>query len=287
MFKKLVKLSLVIALVFVLFAGQVLAGDVLHRLTHGDQYALILGSVLEVNEGEIEVEVKKILSGRKTPSRVAVELGNYPLTFDLKRGDHVIISVDRFNKQFTVKWGIFKVSSDDYSTLEIIDSDLYPGDLAALQHYINSGGNDNDFVSINGRTYLRNPDGTLAQIYPPTGRGMGNSKDQTEKKLEPMGYKDKMFLASWLNFIIYGAIIVFVIKSFQEILRTKSVVLVKPLLYALVIAVLLSVQGMILNGINGDKTIIYAFWLKAGVALLIGLILELSLIVKKKFFGNE
>ncbi|GAW91380.1 hypothetical protein KKC1_05420 [Calderihabitans maritimus] len=42
------------------------------------------------------------------------------------------------------------------------------------------------------------------------------------------------------------------------------------------------------KSINGDKTIIYAFWLKVGVALLIGLILELSMIVRKNFFfGNE
>ena len=54
------------------------------------------------------------------------------------------------------------------ATLEIIEGTLPPWDSAAFQWYINSEGTETNFYFIGTSAYVRRPDGTSTQLYPPT-----------------------------------------------------------------------------------------------------------------------
>ncbi|HEX3048168.1 MAG TPA: hypothetical protein VHY08_25675, partial [Bacillota bacterium] len=81
-------------------------------------------------------------------------------------------------RQYSVQWGLYRVSSLNRGTLRILESILAPGDRAALERYIHSGGRDNEFFFIEGGAFLRYPDGTVTQIYPET----KNNQDRPLRK---------------------------------------------------------------------------------------------------------
>ena len=152
---------------------SVYASDVLSRLTHGDQYSLALGVVLSASDATVEFEVETIISGESLPSVISAQIpGAFMetalLDMKLEPGEYIVLSLDKEAAQYTIAWGCFKVSSLDVDTLEVIQGPLSPGDLAAFQWYINSRGTENDFYFIGSSAYIRHPDGTATQIYPPT-----------------------------------------------------------------------------------------------------------------------
>jgi hypothetical protein len=152
-------------------APSVHAADALSRLTHGDQYALALGTIVSASDASVRFEVGTIISGKALPPVINVQVpGPFmeaaPYT-KLEPGDHAVLSLDQEADQYTVAWGCFKVSSLDITTLEVIEGPLSQGDLAALQWYINSQGTENDFYFVGTNAYVRHPDGTSTQLYPP------------------------------------------------------------------------------------------------------------------------
>ena len=149
------------------------ASDVLSRLTHGDQYSLALGTVLSASDAAIEFEVETIIAGEPLTVVISAQIpGAFIetalLDMKLEPGEYIVLSLDKESALYTIAWGCFKVSSLDAATLEVVQGPLAPGDLAAFQWYINSGGTENDFYFIESSAYVRHPDGTETQIYPPT-----------------------------------------------------------------------------------------------------------------------
>jgi hypothetical protein len=155
---------------------SVYAADVLHRLTHGDQYALVLGTVVSVSDTTARFEVETVISGGPLPPVVSVE-GPGPFMeaaaphSSLEPGDYAVFSLNREVAKYTIAWGFFKVSSLDITTLKVVEGPLPPGDLAAFQWYINSEGRENDFYFIGTSAYVRHADGTSTQLYPPVEEG--------------------------------------------------------------------------------------------------------------------
>jgi len=166
-------IALCLTAVVLCIVPSVYAGDVLARLTHGDQYSLVLGTVVSVSDTTARFEVETIISGESLPSVVGVQVpGGFMEMLAphmrLEPSDYAVLSLDKEATKYTIAWGFFKVSSLDIATLEIIEGPLPPGDLAALQWYINSGGVENDFYFSGTTAYVRHPDGTSTQLYPPT-----------------------------------------------------------------------------------------------------------------------
>lgn len=170
MSKKFIKLLFSLLVIFWLVPNA-FAADILHRLTHGDQYALAFGSVLSSDDRTLVIEVKKVISGKRVSSPVRVATPGRAV--DLKAGDHVVISLEKKGAKFKLKWGVFKVSPGEISTLKVLAGPLPAADLAALQRYINSGGKAKNFYFIENKVFLRNPDGTSTQIYPLAGQKPG------------------------------------------------------------------------------------------------------------------
>ncbi len=141
------------------------AADLLHRLTHGDQDALVVGTLTQAGEDEFTLGNARRLAGLPVPPEIRIKLPGSLLSWSL--GSSVIASVDQDGPDYVVRWGVFLASSTDPETLTILDGSLGGGDRAAFQRYINSGGRDSEYVFIEGRTYLRKNDGVLELIYSP------------------------------------------------------------------------------------------------------------------------
>lgn len=161
-------LGLIVALVSMV--SPLYAADVLARLTHGDQYALALGTVVAMSESVADVEVATVIAGESLPDVISVAVPGEFMAMAapgmrLTPGDAAVFSLNRDAATYSVAWGVFKVSSLELATLEVIEGPLPRGDLAALQWYLNSGGVENDFYFIGTTAYVRRPDGTSVQIY--------------------------------------------------------------------------------------------------------------------------
>lgn len=169
------------------------AADVLSRLTHGDQYSLALGTVVSTSETALTFQVETVISGESLPAMISVKVPGASMeTVKSGPGEYAVISLNQEARMYTVAWGIFEVSSLDIATLKIMEGPLPAGDLAAFQWYINSGGVENDFYFIGTTAYVRNPDGTSTQIYPPIEQPArqdsdlpGTSADSAGKEIQP------------------------------------------------------------------------------------------------------
>ncbi len=174
-------IALCLTAIAVFVAPSVHAGDVLSRLTSGHQYSLALGTVVSISDATVRFEVETIISGKTLPSVINVEIPDEWVVSNaqgLGPGNHAVFSLKKEAARYTIAWGFFRVSSLDMGTLEIIESTLPPGDVAALQRYINSEGTETDFFFIGTTAYVRRPDGTSKQLYPPTdepAEGMSSS----------------------------------------------------------------------------------------------------------------
>ncbi len=146
------------------------AADLLHRLTHGDQDALVVGTLTQAGEGEFTLGNARRLAGLPVPPEIRIKMPGSLLSWSL--GSSVIASVDQDGPDYVVRWGVFLASSTDPETLTILDGSLGGGDRAAFQRYINSGGRDSEYVFTGthheGRTYLRKNDGSLGLILSPS-----------------------------------------------------------------------------------------------------------------------
>jgi hypothetical protein len=157
-----------VMLVMLGVTSTVFAADMLHRLTHGDQDALALGTIADIAGERVNLEVETVIAGKLLPACVSVDgvLSSSFSSWDLQVGDYVVMSINQSSGGYTVAWGIYQVTSLDLNSLDVVAGPLGPGDLAAFQWYINSGGVENDFYFVEGEAYVRHPDGTSQQIYP-------------------------------------------------------------------------------------------------------------------------
>lgn len=148
---------------------SVYAADVLSRLIGGDQYSLALGRVVSISEITVKFEVETIISGKTLPSVISVEIPDECMGMEvpLAPGNYTVLSLNKKAVLYTIAWGIFKVSSLDMVTLEIIEGTLPLPDQRAFQWYLNSEGTEKDFYFVGTEAYVRHSDGTSTRLYPP------------------------------------------------------------------------------------------------------------------------
>ena len=148
--------------------------DVLHRLTHNDQDALIIGTVQSQTGGKVRIAVEKVISGKLEEPSVFLKAGfEYSLLCTKpKRGDLCVASLKREPYGYRIKWGIYKAAVLE-PQLKLEKSGLSEGlkaDLTALEWYINSNGKANEFFFDGSggsvKAYLRQPNGETVLIFP-------------------------------------------------------------------------------------------------------------------------
>jgi hypothetical protein len=145
----------------------VIAADILHRLTHNDQYALVLGQVRKVSQSSFEFSVARIISGHRLPSIIViVKPDDQP-----RAGEKLLVSLERASPSYKIRWVLLRVSNLDPKRLKIIKSGWSQGDLAALEHYIHTNGTESDFFFVFSSAFLRYKDGTFTRLYPKLAAG--------------------------------------------------------------------------------------------------------------------
>ncbi len=160
------------------------AADVLWRLTHGDQDALVIGTLASAAEGEFTLAGVRSLAGLPVAGEIRVTRAGPALTWS--PGSSIIASVDQSGPGYTVRWGVFLASSHDATTLTILDGTLTGGERAAFQRYINSEGRDSEFAFIEDRVYVKSADGSLELIY--SSPGMPSTTATTDEPAQPAGW---------------------------------------------------------------------------------------------------
>lgn len=165
MSKRIARSLLLLLLIAALLHTPADAADILHRLTHNDQYALVLGTLTSAYPGGGVLAVSRTISGKQLWAPIRLAIPRDP-NLRLHEGDLVLASIDRKGSAFSVKWGIFRVSSLNPASLRILEPRLAPGDRAALEHYVHTGGRENDFFFVSRSAFVRYADGTFRQIHP-------------------------------------------------------------------------------------------------------------------------
>lgn len=146
-----------------------LAGEPFYFLTHDGQDALILGTVVRVDRDSIQFQPHIVISGRQIHSIIkirhpnpATESGNLkPL---LNAGDRAIVSISPDGNRYKLALGASKVSSLNPSTLKVFEGDLLFDQVLAFQWYVNSCGQEKDFMGDGLTLSVKHSDGTLLAI---------------------------------------------------------------------------------------------------------------------------
>lgn len=199
-------LTLTLALALALAARSappLLAADPLYLLTHGDQDAIVLGTVAALDEAFLTLDPARALAGLSMSA--SLEISQKAIRPALAVGDQVIASVDFSGGAFQEKWGIFQVGSagasdtvegaagsggtpdvvvggetdGDLDTLRVLAGPYPPGDLLAVQRYLRSGGRDSDFIREGDSVYLIHPDGARELIHPLSGEPLPQQWSET------------------------------------------------------------------------------------------------------------
>lgn len=148
----------------------VLAADAEFRMMHGEQDAIVVGTIKEITEEGYLIEKSHVitckaentlnrqLSAEKVPDELLIEEVKYRFSYHGKSypevGDHIVISVDKYGKIWKQEWMAFEVSSTDISTLEVLMPEDMTSDAYAWQVFIRSDGEKVNFAYEGEILYL-------------------------------------------------------------------------------------------------------------------------------------
>jgi hypothetical protein len=157
--RRIIQLGLGTALMVGMSAVSSIAGDPLAMLTHGHQDVLVLGTVVAATPELLQFQPTVEIAGQQHPLGLdrLLKIGNpQPISIrqhagrpdlhqlPLKIGDRAVVSLRTEGDHYRLAWGAFQVSSLDLSTLRIANVEK-SSDLIALQWYLNSCGQENEF----------------------------------------------------------------------------------------------------------------------------------------------
>lgn len=156
--KKLWILSVVIMMLLFRFYPPITANaaDAEFRMMHGEQDALVVGVIQEVNEKGYLLDVEHIITCKventlnrelpmeKIPEEMLIGEIHYAYSYHLKTepeaGDCVVISVDKKGSKWEQVWLALEVSSVDIATLETAQPENMTNSEYAWQLFIRSDG---------------------------------------------------------------------------------------------------------------------------------------------------
>lgn len=134
--KKIITLTilLLISLPFI-----VLAGDTDYDIAIRGQDAFVIGKIIGVKGNLNSVHIEKVLMGDVEGEDIQVEKPKYPSSFENpKIGHYYVLSLDKKDAVYEIKYGGYKADSADYRTLKL--EYATPGSVnERIQQFINSG----------------------------------------------------------------------------------------------------------------------------------------------------
>lgn len=183
-------LSLLLCLVFTITS---LAHDAEYGMWHGEQDALIIGTIEEIDgtlcrvtvnhaftcgpEGAEKHVIDHMLPVDEIPDSLTADLTGYDGQIHSyvssyhgkarpERGDIVLLSLDKKDSVWDAVWPPCEVSGADPGTLELLPDKEKNGTAAAWEVFIRSDGAINDFKSIENDmiiAYVRQEDGSITE----------------------------------------------------------------------------------------------------------------------------
>lgn len=170
--KKRLFIMFFLILVFInVTVTRVYAGDNISMIISGNHTAFVIGEITNGNEDDFEVSIAHVINGKLKDKVIMVNSDfKYANTEESpKKGDYCVLSLDKKDKKYKIAWGAYKAKNMDYRILELEKSIGFQGqspDLAVLEWYINSDGEDKDFYFEGSKAFLKKPNGIKVQIYP-------------------------------------------------------------------------------------------------------------------------
>lgn len=167
--KSIKKIILIIFILLFIIPVNVFGADSLYRLMHNDHDALVIAEVTDVAEMNVKFRVEKSIVSKKNLSiknrKKQLNIDEFKLGKEdfpnislfgisnedenIKIGDTFLISLNRQLLEYKIAWGIYKTSSLDYKTLDILysddASDSEKMDAAAIKCFVNSNGKVTEF----------------------------------------------------------------------------------------------------------------------------------------------
>ncbi len=154
---------IVVMLVSLLAPMTAHAADAEWRMMHGEQDALVLGTIMEETEDGFLVEVAEALwceqdtvKGRMLPledvpdEMIVIIRSEYQYSYHGKTmpevGDHIFISVDKKGDVWEQNWLVMEGSCTDSTTVEFAKPENMRNSEYAWQLFVNSGGEKTNFA---------------------------------------------------------------------------------------------------------------------------------------------
>lgn len=154
-------------MVFVFVAGfttpmNVYAADAEWRMMHGEQDALVIGTIMEITEEGYRVEVAQPMwcqqdtaKGRmipleEVPSEMIISGIRYVYSYHARKapetGDCIFISVDKNGDIWEQKWLAMEVSGTEQESMQFAQPENMTNSEYAWQIFVQSGGETTDFA---------------------------------------------------------------------------------------------------------------------------------------------
>ncbi len=158
------------AVIFAVF--PVYAHDIEWGIRHGEQDALVLGTVKEAGEDWVLLEeviplpcdrtttIYRQLEPEQIPATMKVaNVQPYAMSYHDKTraeaGDCMMVSADQDGNQWKALYRPYEVSSMDTATLEFLPEERKTRDSAAWEAFVRSGGADSEFSFGDGKVYVK------------------------------------------------------------------------------------------------------------------------------------
>lgn len=131
------KITVIVFVLFLLFNTSAYAGDIPESIMMGEQKALFIGRITDINEDTYSIQPSTIMMGSIEDSEIQIQKfeGYYGTENKPKVGDYIVavlLDKGKVNDQW-----IFKATSDNYKTLKLV-SHRY-NMVVRYEEYINKG----------------------------------------------------------------------------------------------------------------------------------------------------
>lgn len=167
--KKFIQINLLIGIIFlggILIAFASEKNDENWYMWHGNQDALVLGEITEIEDTLVHMHVQKRLSGkgiiddsfRQIPDEyiadniVIKDVENYKMSYfgNIKPeiGDYIVVSIDREGDIWSANWPPFEVNSMEYENVEFLPQNQENGLSFAWNTFVRTDGKMNDFMFV-------------------------------------------------------------------------------------------------------------------------------------------
>lgn len=152
--KKII-ISLLAIITMIFLSTITYAGDVLYHTMYGHQDYLAVGKIIDKKDNIYTIEISELIAEasirKDIPKKVKVELNIDWLNVQ----DNIVVSLSKRGGGYRLENGIYKVSTNNTDTLEVVNTIIGSKDEdAAIELFLKSRGKLKDFYFVENETYI-------------------------------------------------------------------------------------------------------------------------------------